>query len=161
MLRFPTEHNEIAPRASAELPVTIQWDTSAGTLSLPLQRQVSTQTTLRSFLGRPTVSRRDLEKVVGLLQFCSILDPLLKVALKDAGMFWKTAATKTKRDAKWPMLRPLSSLLSPWLKENTFDKPIPLRPLLMSLTIHSDGSRWGWGETHRQPKGMQMMVVPN
>ena len=123
----------------------IQWDTTFPQLSLPLSRQESTRAVLRSFLNQLQVSRRDFEKILGLLQFCSIVDPWLKVVLKDAGRFWKTSASKAKRDRKRLIPKQLQSLLSPWLKPHALSMSVPLVPPPVSLTIHSDASQWGWG----------------
>ena len=52
------------------------WDCSQGLLYLPLDLQQRVRKTLSQFIERRQTTRR-LEQVLGLLQFCSILDPLI------------------------------------------------------------------------------------
>ena len=107
----------------------LKWDTRKYTLSLAAACQFKTIASVTLFLRRSEVSRRDLERILGTLQFCSTVDSWLKVMLKDAAKFWKFAATKTRRDVRRPLQQDLINLLSAWTGQNSLDLSVLLLPL--------------------------------
>ncbi|MEL7522963.1 MAG: hypothetical protein AAGJ80_15350, partial [Cyanobacteria bacterium J06553_1] len=89
--------------------------------------------------------RRDQETLAGYLNFASLIDPVLKCTLKDFSRVNKGLAHKTLRDKKFPVPKYLKQILKPWSKRAPFRKVVPLTPPPVSMTIHTDASKTGWG----------------
>ncbi|MEL7079402.1 MAG: reverse transcriptase domain-containing protein [Cyanobacteria bacterium J06582_2] len=123
----------------------IQWNLKNATLSLPLEKQKGTSKTVRTFLGKKVVTRRDLEKLLGKLQFCAISDPWLKVTLKNLNKYWLRSAFNRLRDRSHILRRNLKVALSPYSKAAAFRRKTLMKPGPVTHVIHTDASKWGWG----------------
>ena len=76
----------------------LTWDLQSHTLSLPPAKRKSIASLMRQFLKCPLVSRRAQERVLGSLQFASVMDCLLKARLKDINRVWRSRARGKLRD---------------------------------------------------------------
>ncbi|MEL7196639.1 MAG: reverse transcriptase domain-containing protein, partial [Bacteroidota bacterium] len=123
----------------------IHWNLNRGRISMTPARRRETQKSVRLLLNQGFISRRQLEKIIGLLNFCSIIDLYLKACLKEMSRFLLSHASRRKRDMKVPFPKQLKNLLRPWSKASSLGKSVSLRPKPISVTIHSDASKWGWG----------------
>ena len=50
----------------------VRWDTRQGRLSLPQDKVVAWAQDLRQFIEKPVISRRQLERVLGSVESCSV-----------------------------------------------------------------------------------------
>ena len=58
------------------------WDTTKGSLSLPQDYQCKVKSEVEAFVAKKFVTRRQLERVVGLINFACSVDPIGRVYLK-------------------------------------------------------------------------------
>ena len=91
------------------------WDLDSHTLSRSPQKSKIIATLTRSFLRRPTASRRDLERVLDSLQFASVTNPVLL------------------------------HRLHPWRTTRSLSRSVPVQYPLPSLVINTDTLLSGWG----------------
>jgi len=82
--------------------IGLQWETRSATLALPNKTRRDIRNSVRHFLSRPLVSRRDLERVMEKLQFASIVNPLCKTLLKEVNLFLRGKAKLRLLDRKFP-----------------------------------------------------------
>ena len=123
----------------------IQWNLKEATLTIPNQTRRKASNAVRTFLKKKKVTRRFLEKLMGLLQFCSITDPWLKVKLKDINKFWLKSACNRLRDKSHMLRLKQKVALSPWNKMKAFRRKTKLHPGPVTHIVHTDASKWGWG----------------
>ncbi|MEL7079616.1 MAG: reverse transcriptase domain-containing protein, partial [Cyanobacteria bacterium J06582_2] len=123
----------------------IQWNLKEATLTIPNQTRRKASNAVRTFLKKKKVTRRFLEKLMGLLQFCSITDPWLKVRLKDINKFWLKSACNRLRDKSQMLRHKQKVALSPWNKMKAFRRKTKLHPGPVTHIVHTDASKWGWG----------------
>lgn len=123
----------------------LQWDLTKHTLCLPQAKRIEIAKIVRTFIRSPSSSRRIQERVLGLLQFASIVHPILKARLKDINRVWRSRANKRLRDRRSSMPHILQRQLRPWAKAAKLTRKVPLQPPLQSMTIHTDASLDGWG----------------
>ena len=61
----------------------IRWNTKDQVFGMPIEKVKSLRKDLKSFLKRTTICRRDLEKLMGRLQFASLADPICRALLES------------------------------------------------------------------------------
>ena len=110
------------------------------------------RSTVQHFLLKKRTSRRRLEVVMGLLQFCSIVDPWLKIRLKDTNPFLIRFASPNSRDSLHQLEPRLKAILRPWSRKGSLAQKVCWVPPLILIEIHSDASLWGWGCQSGQSK---------
>ena len=88
---------------------------------------------------------RTLERVLGKLQFGSIVDPVFKTLLKFTNRYWLRLATAKLRDVKHKIPLPLIRFLKKWVSTDLLSRKTNWRPSPVSLDIHTDASKDGWG----------------
>ncbi|MEL7079368.1 MAG: reverse transcriptase domain-containing protein, partial [Cyanobacteria bacterium J06582_2] len=138
----------------------IQWDLVRSTIGLPLAKQEAAVRRIRSFRLSRTVSRRTQETLAGFLNFTSVVDPVLKCTLKDFLRVNKRLAQPGLRDKKLPCPLHLKEILKPWSKKSPFKRVTPLVPTPVTITIHTDASKSGWGGYVDQSRQFQGVWSP-
>ena len=123
----------------------MKWDLIRHTLQIPTSKRKSVASQVRSILRAKSLSRRNVERVLGSLLFTSIVDPILKNRLKDLNRVWRSRANSLKRDVRRKPPKVLKSILKPWSVPRAFKMSVPLVPPPVSVTIHTDASLSGWG----------------
>ena len=108
--------------------IGLNWDLSSHTLSLPTEKRKQIAKSIRQFLKQPLASRRDLERILGSLQFASVVDPVLKAKLKDINRVWRRKASAKLIDQKKEIPLILKRRLRPWSKASSLSLKIPLQP---------------------------------
>ena len=121
------------------------WNTASATLSLPLDKVTSLTRDLLGFLSRTFITRRQLEQILGKLQFASLVDPVGKALLKGLNSFLRSKARKGARDSLYPFPLPLRRSLRRWLRPGVLRSVIPFRPPPPTMDIFTDASLSGWG----------------
>ena len=123
----------------------IKWDTSEAMLSLPRDKITSLSRDLSAFTRKSLVSRRQVERILGKLQFASLVDPIGKALLKNLNPFFRHLARKGLRDKLFPMPKNLISPLKRWLRPGILAAKVPFRPPPPCMDIYTDASNHGWG----------------
>ena len=123
----------------------VLWDTSTQLVSLPEDKVLSMTQDLLSFLNKTWVTRREVERVLGKLQFASLVDPIGKNLLKNLNVYLRHFARRSLRDKKVPFPPRLRTALRRWLRPGTLRQSIGFRPPPISLSICTDASNQGWG----------------
>ena len=100
---------------------------------------------MRKFRRASSFTRRELERLMGLLLFVSIVDPILKTSLKDLNRVLVSKARRRRRDIRVPMMKKVQALLKPWASSASLKRSVPLVPPPVSVIIHTDASLEGWG----------------
>ena len=123
----------------------ILWDTNSFTLQIPADKRKSIKRAIRLFQSQTWVSRRQLERILGSLQFAAVVDPVGKAALKDLNRYFRAAARNKRRDRLWLNPPSLRSSLKRWLRPGILAKKICFRPPPPSVEVTTDASLSGWG----------------
>ena len=123
----------------------IQWDASRGTLSLPRDKVLSFGKDLRMLLRRRSISRREIERMFGKLQFAALIDPVGRALLKSLNWNLRSQARVGKRDRRFPFPLPLKSSFRRWLRPGVLEASLPFRLPPPSVEVFTDASLSGWG----------------
>ena len=142
VVNFDKSH--LVPSDSLEW-LGIQWDARTGHMSLPGDKVVSLRQDLRKLLRRRFISRRDLERMYGKLQFASLVDPVGKALLKSLNWTFRSLARKGLRDRRLPFPLHLKASLRRWLRPRVLESSLPFRPPPPSVDVFTDASQKGWG----------------
>ena len=121
----------------------LKWSLSKRSVSLTKDFRVKVVRAVRSFRRSSTLTRRELERLLGLLLFASIVDPILKTRLKDLNKVLVSKARRHLRDLRLPMKRNAKSILKPWATNASLKRSVPLVPPPISMTIHTNASLEG------------------
>ena len=113
-------------------------------LSLPEDKQSK----LRAMVGRTSleklISRRQLESLIGFLNFAASLVPLGRNLLYPL-MSWLNKKTLTSTRDSWvPVDQDLRSALAPWLDEDLIRTAVPMKIPCPAAEIMTDASDLGW-----------------
>jgi len=123
----------------------LQWHTKSAQLDLPQKSRKDVLRHVRRFVERPVSSRRCLERVLGKLQFASVVDPVCKTLLKEANRSWIKFARKGLRDLKVKTPPSLAKFFKKWFLGASLKRKVLWRPPSPSLDVHTDASLSGWG----------------
>ena len=123
----------------------LAWNTKKATISIPPKKKLEIKKALKSFLSATKATRRSLERILGSLQYASVVDPVGKTALKFLNHHMRQHASKPKRDWLLKIPPSLKGSLKRWLKSPSLDKNSPWRHPPASLDVHTDASMQGWG----------------
>ena len=121
------------------------------TLSLPPEKIDLFRERVTSFVQQTTVSRLQVESLVGYLNWVTTIDPIGRVKLKEVVRLLGTLAKEYDREdgrgrpVLFPMHPQLPSLLEHWLTLPRGELSQPCRPPASSLTVVTDASNEGWG----------------
>ena len=101
------------------------WDTTDGTLGLPLDYQNKVKSAVKDFVAKKFVSRRQLERVVGFINFACTVDPKGRVYLKPVNTHMRKVANAKLTDKLFPLSVPLKVSLRWWLKPDVLSRTVP------------------------------------
>ena len=90
------------------------------------------------------VSRRDLEKFLGLLNFAAKYVPLGRLYLLPLIRWMNLHSSTSCRDALIPLSKEFKLLLAPWRDPEFLALPVPMNPPIPSVEIMTDASLFGW-----------------
>ena len=138
----------------------LQWSLDKGTLSLTRECRLRVIRSVRNFRTASSFTRRELERLMGLLLFASVVDPILKTTLKDLNRVLVTKARRRRRDLRVPMQKKVQALLKPWANRASLKRSVPLVPPPISVTINTDASLEGWGG-HSETKAVSGLWSPS
>ena len=121
------------------------WDTTDGTLGLPLGYQNKVKSAVKDFVAKKFVTRRQLERVVGLVNFACSVNPVGCVSLKKVNRHMRKAANVKLRYKPFPLSLPLRTSLQRWLKLEVLSRRVPWRSPQPQVEVYTDASQSGWG----------------
>ena len=116
-------------------------------LSLPEDKILAIESQCHSALSAPSMSRRHLERLVGLLNFAAPYVPLGRLRLRPVIAWMNTHTTAPTRDSLVPLDRALKDLLVPWTSPSLLKSPVPMSypppsVELMTVLPHSVSGSW-------------------
>ena len=88
------------------------WDARECTFLLPEALQLKVVASLQDLFRRLVVSRRQLERTIGLLNFAILVDPTKRPLLNRLQSFLRDQATEDLRDLEVPMTEGLRAILA-------------------------------------------------
>lgn len=141
--RVNWEKSSIVPQQQLEY-LGIILDLQNFSLSLPLEKieKILAYVEMGSQVNQ--MSRRDLERLVGFLNFTAPFLPLGRLYLIPV-MFWMNRHTSTaSRDIPVPLDEDLRTALLPWSDMEALSTPVPMHLPPPSVEIMTDASGQGW-----------------
>ena len=114
------------------------------TLSLPPNHVNQVLSQCKLMLGFQTVTRRQLEAIVGLLNFAGPMLHLGKLFLTPIIIWMNSFTSANLRDLPIQVDASLKRALLPFIDRKFLETPTSFRPLLPSLDISTDASGSGW-----------------
>ena len=136
--------SHLSPSQTVEfLGVVLHLD--SGLLSLPWAKVLAISNLCQSTLSRSLRSRRQLESLLGLLNFAAPLVPLGRLRLRPL-ISWMTSHTSpSSRDLPVPLDPYFHSLLEVWQDPGFLSQSVPMSLPVPSLQLMTDASLSGWG----------------
>ena len=122
----------------------VSWDLQALTLSLTDQKKDAIRQKCRQVIEAPFLSRRQLEKLVGYLNFAAPFLQLGRLQLLPIIHWMNRWTSPTSRDRPVPLNQDLRNILKLWLREDFLLSPVPMHIPAPSLELMVDASLYGW-----------------
>ena len=145
-LRVHSRKSRLTPSQRVQyLGVVFQLDSLH--LSLPEDKILAIENQCHSALTSPSMSRRQLERLVGLLNFAAPYVPLGRLRLRPVIAWMNTHTTAPTRDSLVSLDRTLKDLLVPWTSPSLLKSPVPMSHPPPSVELMTDASLTGWGAT--------------
>ena len=113
-------------------------------LSLPHSKVLAITAMCQDTLLQSHRSRRQLESLVGLLNFASSLVPLGRLRLRPIISWMNSHTSPHTRDRPVPLDRSLKKLLVPWTDQTFLTSPVHMNLPIPSLQLMTDSSKKGW-----------------
>ena len=97
-----------------------------------------------SFLARSSVTRRQLERLVGVLNFASRFVPLGILRLRPLVAWMNTRTSPSTRDVLVPLDLDFKDHLRVWSRMDLLNASVPMSLPTPTLTLMTDSSLYGW-----------------
>ena len=114
------------------------------TLALPLDKIEGLLSSCKTAHDSLFISRRELESLVGKLNFAHQLIHLGRLLLNPVIIWMNRHTMPVNRDIPVPIDNSLRTALKPFLKRSLYETPMSFRPLVPSLELMADASEHGW-----------------
>lgn len=135
--------SNLTPSRTVEyLGVTFHLDT--GVLSLPMCKVVAIHSMCRSFGAKSHSSRRQLEHLVGTLNFAAQFVPLGVLHLRPLVTWMNFHTSPSTRDLRVPLDSVFKSHLQVWQGMDLMGASVPMSPPSPSINLMTDSSLFGW-----------------
>ena len=136
--------SHLTPSQTIEyLGVVLHLDTLQ--LSLPDAKISKIMSSCKDAILQRTRSRRQLECLVGLLNFASYYVPLGRLRLRPIVRWMNSNSSAESRDTMIPLDSVVKNLLLKWTDEDLLRSPVPMSLPAPTLHLMTDASRSGWG----------------
>ena len=114
------------------------------TMALPSEKVDKILSLTRQSIGSASVTRRELESLVGLLLFGHKMMPLGRMHINKV-IVWQNQFTRVfSRDTPVKVNLNLLQALAPFRRRSLLESPQSFRRLVPSQTIMTDASNYGW-----------------
>ena len=137
------EKSERAP-CQTIIYLGVQIDLRNMTLSLPPDHVNKVLSQCKGVILSYQVTRRQLESVVGLLNFAGPMLQLGRLLLTPVIVWMNTFSLASHRDVPIQVDASLKEALLPFTNRKFLERPTSFRPLRPSLDILTDASDSGW-----------------
>ena len=135
--------SNLTPSRTVEyLGVTFHLNT--GVLSLPMSKVVAIHSMCRSFGAKSHSSRRQLEHLVGTLNFAAQFVPLGVLHLRPLVTWMNFHTSPSTRDLRVPLDSVFKSHLQVWQGMDLMGASVPMSPPSPSINLMTDSSLFGW-----------------
>ena len=121
------------------------WESVPGLLALTPAFRDKAVRKLGSFLEQESISKRELESVLGTLNFASAVDPVGKVHNKRASSVLRRRFQTLDRDVKIPVFPELKRALHYWRDPLNYGRVVLWTEPPPTLELVTDASDQGWG----------------
>ena len=122
----------------------VTWNLQDLKLSLPEAKVQKVLNLHRSTLNSPVLSRRDLERVIGYLNFTAPFRPLGRLYLLPIIQWMNSHSTVHNRDSPLFLDSSLRRILDPWSNQKALSSPVPMHVPNPSEELMTDASLFGW-----------------
>ena len=137
------EKSALRPQQRLEY-LGVLWDFKDFTLTLPQSKVVSILQLCGSCLSRSSLSRRELESLVGLLNFAAPYLPLGRLYLLPLIVWMNSHTSADFRDLPVPLDVDFGVLLAPWTRRAFLSQSMTMRLPAPTVDIMTDASLDGW-----------------
>ena len=122
----------------------VSWDLQALTITLTDQKRHAICQKCRQVILSDSLSRRQLEKLVGYLNFAAPFLQLGRLQLLPIIHWMNRWTSPTSRDRPVPLNQDLRKVLRIWLREDFLQSRVPMHIPSPSLELMVDASLYGW-----------------
>ena len=122
----------------------VTWNLQDLKLSLPEAKVQKVLNLHRFALNSPTLSRRDLERIIGFLNFTAPFRPLGRLYLLPIIQWMNAHTTVHNRDSPVLLDASLIRILDPWSNHRALSAPVPMHIPNPSEELMTDASLFGW-----------------
>ena len=137
------EKSSIVPQQRLEY-LGIVLDLQNFTLSLPQEKIEKILSYVDQDSLQSRMSRRDLERLIGFLNFTAPYLPLGRLYLIPLMVWMNHHTTTSSRDTLVPLDEVLKSALIPWSDREVLSTPVPMHLPPPTIEIMTDASSHGW-----------------
>ena len=123
----------------------VQFHLDAGTLALPVSRVLSIRRLCRLCLHLSRMSRRELERLVGTLNFAAQFLPLGVLRLRPLVAWMNSRTSPASRDLPVLLDRAFRVAVRVWLDVDFLGASVPMSLPRPALQLMTDASLYGWG----------------
>ena len=135
--------SDFTPKRSIEY-LGVQFNLKNLSLSLPESKILSVQSESKSLMTRHACSRRDLESLIGLLNFVAEYIRLGRLRLLPLIRWMNFHTSPRSRDCLVPINDTLRESLEVWTSRPFLSTSIPMHPPLPTMELMTDASTKGW-----------------
>ena len=118
--------------------------------SLPKEKVESILMICRSLQG-PSILRRDLESILGFLNFTADYLPLERLLLKPIQRWVNRHSSPLARMEEISLTEDLKQVLLSWMDKSFLLTPVPIVPPIPQVRLMTDASGSGWGAVCQTP----------
>ena len=122
----------------------VTWNLRELKLSLPEAKVQKVLSLHRSTLNSDALSRRDLEGIIGFLNFTAPFRPLGRLYLLPIIQWMNSHTSVHNRDSPVFLDNSLRRILDPWSNQRALSSPVPMHIPNPSEELMTDASLFGW-----------------
>ena len=142
-IRINVKKSNLSPSRTVEyLGVVFHLD--SGILSLPAKKVTAIHSLCRLFMTKSHLTRRQLEHLVGTLNFASRFVPLGILHLRPLVTWMNLHTAPVSRDLPVPLDSIFKTLLRVWLEMDLSNTSVPMSLPTPSVSLMTDSSLYGW-----------------
>ena len=140
-INFQKSH--LSPSRTVEY-LGVMFHLDVGILSLPLSKITAIHSLCRNLMVKSQLSRRQLERLVGTLNFASKFVPLGVFHLRPLVSWMNLHTSPSTRDLPVPLDALFKSHLRVWLELDLLNASVPMSLPTPSINLMTDSSLYGW-----------------
>ena len=135
--------SRLTPSQSLEY-LGVLFHLDSGTLALPVSKVLSIRRLCRLCLSRSRLSRRDLERLAGTLNFAAQFLPLGVLRLRPLVVWMNSRTSPSSRDLPVLLDQEFRQAVRVWLDVDFLGASVPMSLPRPALQLMTDASLYGW-----------------